>query len=396
MPNRLRMRRAKSCAFRLAGAGAIFIALAILAALLGTIVSQAIPAFTHTFVRLEFSGNSSESARAVVRKSLADLFPQVQSRQERRKLFALISKSAPQKYAQIIAESDDEKPAAIWLPMSADADFYFRDSDIAKNRLDESQIAHLQKLRDDGRIERQFNWAFFTGGDSREPEAAGILGAMAGSAFLLIVTFLLSFPLGVMAAIYLHRFAPKNRITDFIEVNINNLAAVPSVVFGLLALAVFLNFFGLPRSAPLVGGMTLALMTLPVIIIAARTSLDAVPTTLREAALASGASEMQAMLHHTLPAAMPGILTGAIIGMAQALGESAPLLMIGMVAFIADIPRGFTEPSTALPVQVYLWAASPERAFQAKTAAATLTLIFFLVMMNAFAVWLRQRFGKQR
>ena len=216
-----------------------------------------------------------------------------------------------------------------------------------------------------------------------------------GSFYTLVVTLLLSFPTGVAAAIYLEEFAPKNRWTDVIEVNINNLAAVPSIVFGLLGLAVFLNFFGLPRSAPLVGGLVLTLMTLPTVIIASRASLLSVPPSIREAALGVGASKNQMVFHHVLPLALPGMLTGTIIGMARALGESAPLLMIGMVAFIVDIPGGFTDPSTVLPVQIYLWADSPERAFVERTSAATIVLLAFLITMNALAVVLRKRFEKR-
>ena len=236
---------------------------------------------------------------------------------------------------------------------------------------------------------------FFTAGDSREPELSGIRGALMGSLYMLLVTLVLSFPTGVGAAIYLEEFAPRNRLTDFVEVNINNLAAVPSIVFGLLGLAVFLNFFELPRSAPLVGGLVLTLMTLPTIIIAARASIKSVPPSIREAALGVGASRMQTVLQHVLPLAMPGMLTGTIIGMARALGESAPLLMIGMVAFVVDIPQGPTDPATALPVQVYLWADSPERAFVERTSAAIIVLLVFLAAMNAAAVILRRKFERR-
>ena len=244
-------------------------------------------------------------------------------------------------------------------------------------------------------IETRFNISFFTDGNSREPEQAGIWGAVVGSFLTLVITLLLSFPIGVLAAVYLEEFAPKNRWTDLIEVNINNLAAVPSIVFGLLGLAVFLNFFELPRSAPLVGGMVLALMTLPTIIIASRAALKAVPPSIREAALGMGASKLQVMTHHVLPLAMPGILTGTIIGMAQALGETAPLLMIGMVAFVVDIPGGFTDPASVLPVQIFMWADLPERAFVAKTSAAIMVLLGFLILMNALAVLLRKRFERR-
>ncbi|MGH6717966.1 MAG: phosphate ABC transporter permease PstA, partial [Alphaproteobacteria bacterium] len=228
-------------------------------------------------------------------------------------------------------------------------------------------------------------------GDSREPELAGVWGAMVGSFVTMIVALAVAFPLGSATAIYLEEFAPKNRWTDLIEVNINNLAAVPSIVFGLLGLAIFLNTFGLPRSAPLVGGMVLSLMTLPTIIIASRAALKAVPPSIREAARGIGASPLQVVFHHVLPLALPGILTGTIIGMAHALGETAPLLMIGMVAFVVDIPTGLTDAATVLPVQIFLWADSPERAFVEKTAAAILVLLGFLIAMNALAVILRHR-----
>ena len=262
-------------------------------------------------------------------------------------------------------------------------------------RVKDQEIAWISRLQEKGRVESRFNVSFFQTGDSREPELAGIWGAAVGSFFTLIVTLLISFPIGVLAATYLEEFAPKNRWTDLIEVNINNLAAVPSIVFGLLGLAVFLNFFGMPRSAPLVGGMVLALMTLPTIIIASRAALKSVPPSIRQAALGMGASRLQTITHHVLPLAMPGILTGTIIGMAQALGETAPLLMIGMVAFIVDVPGGFTDPATVMPVQIYLWADSPERAFVAKTSAAIMVLLAFLITMNALAVLLRKRFERR-
>lgn len=265
----------------------------------------------------------------------------------------------------------------------------------SNRRVKDREAAWLHILKSDNIIESRFATVMFTSGDSREPELAGIWGAVVGSFLTLFITLSLSFPVGVLAAIYLEEFAPQNRLTDLIEVNINNLAAVPSIVFGLLGLAMFLNFFGLPRSAPLVGGMVLALMTLPTIIIATRAALKAVPPSIREAALGIGASKVQVITHHVLPLAMPGVLTGTIIGMAQALGETAPLLMIGMVAFIVDIPGGFTDPATVLPVQIYIWADSPERAFVAKTSAAIMVLLTFLVMMNALAVLLRRRFERR-
>jgi phosphate transport system permease protein len=265
----------------------------------------------------------------------------------------------------------------------------------ANRRVNDREVAWLERLRERGLVENVFNWAFFTSGDSREPELAGIRGALVGTALTLLVTLVLCLPIGVAAAVYLEEFAPKNRLTEIIEVNINNLAAVPSIVFGLLGLAMFLNFFGLPRSAPLVGGLVLGLLVLPTIIIAARAALKAVPPSIKEAALGVGASHQQAIFHHVLPLAMPGIMTGTIIGMAHALGETAPLLMIGMVAFIVEVPTGITDAATVLPVQIYLWSDLPEIAFQAKTAAAIMVLLVFLFMMNGAAIFLRKRFERR-
>ena len=262
-------------------------------------------------------------------------------------------------------------------------------------RTGDKEAIWLESLKSRGLVDSGFAWRFLTSGDSREPELAGIKGAFVGSLLTLAVTLIICLPLGVGAAVYLEEFAPKNRLTEIIEVNINNLAAVPSIVFGLLGLAVFLNFFGLPRSAPLVGGLVLALLVLPTIIIASRAALKAVPPSIKEAALGVGASHQQAIFHHVLPLAVPGIMTGTIIGMAHALGETAPLLMIGMVAFIVDVPEGFTEAATALPVQIYLWSDLPEVAFQAKTAAAIIVLLAFLFAMNALAIYVRKRFERR-
>jgi phosphate transport system permease protein len=289
---------------------------------------------------------------------------------------------------------------SLWLIADDDIDMVVkghirRDVAEADRRVSDDQIGWLDKLIAEDRIDLRFNRYFFGAGASSDPELAGIWSATVGSFFMLLVTLALSFPLGVATAIYLEEFAPRNRWTDLIEVNINNLAAVPSVVFGLLGLALFINVFGLPRSAPVVGGLVLSLMTLPVIIIASRAALMAVPPSIRDGALALGASKMQMVLHHVLPLAMPGMLTGTIIGMARALGESAPLLMIGMVAFIVDVPDSPLDPATALPVQVYLWADSPERAFVERTSAAILVLLVFLLLMNATAIMLRKRFERR-
>ena len=265
----------------------------------------------------------------------------------------------------------------------------------SRRQVSDQEIAFIEKLKAAGSIQKNFNWRFFTSGDSREPELAGIRGALVGTALTLLVTLALCLPTGVLAAIYLEEFAPKNWLTDIVEVNINNLAAVPSIVFGLLGLSVFLNFWGLPRSAPLVGGLVLALLVLPTIIIAGRAAIKAVPPSIREAAIGLGASRQQAVFHHVLPLAMPGIMTGTIIGMAHALGETAPLLMIGMIAFIVDVPQSLTDAATVLPVQIFLWSDLPELAFQQRTAAAIVVLLAFLFAMNGAAIWLRNKFDRR-
>jgi phosphate transport system permease protein len=339
----------------------------------------------------------------LVKAALRELVPEAGSRTEKRELNGLVSSGAVFELrdtvmadAQILGQT-----RSLWLPLNGDVDLWIKarsagdSGEDMPGRLSVNQRAWLERLQADDRIELRFNRRFFTSGDSREPELAGVWGATKGSFFMLLVTLLLSFPLGVAAAIYLEEFAHRSWWVDIVEVNINNLAAVPSIVFGLLGLAVFINFFGLPRSAPLVGGLVLTLMTLPVVIIASRAAIKAVPPSVREAALGIGASQMQMVFHHVLPLALPGMLTGAIIGMARALGESAPLLMIGMVAFIVDVPGGPMSPSTALPVQIYLWADSPERAFVARTSAAIMVLLAFLLVMNASAVWLRSRFERR-
>jgi len=261
--------------------------------------------------------------------------------------------------------------------------------------LSDKEVAWIDTLVATGRVETRFARNLFFSGDSREPELAGVRGALVGTLLTMLVTFIASFPIGVMAATYLEELAPKNRFTDIIEVNINNLAAVPSIVFGLLGLAVFINFLNLPRSAPLVGGLVLALMTLPVIIISTRAALASVPPSIREAAMGVGASRLQVVLHHVLPLAMPGILTGTIIGLARAAGETAPLLMIGMMAFIVDTPQGVTDKATVLPAQIYMWANNPERAFEARTSAGIIILLIFLLLMNATAIYLRKRYEKR-
>ena len=326
----------------------------------------------------------------------------VTDRREKRSAAALISSGASYSLRDTLKANPEllNTKQGFWLLADDDVDTWLKSrsadgKEAFTGRLNEQQLTWLNGLLEKQALRTSFNSTFFSSGDSREPEMAGILGAAAGSFFTVLVTLLLSFPIGVAAAIYLEEYAPKNRWTDIIEVNINNLAAVPSIIFGLLGLAIFINFFEMPRSIPLVGGLVLTLMTLPTIIISSRASIKAVPPSIREAALGLGASKMQVVLHHVLPLAMPGMLTGTIIGMAQALGETAPLLMIGMVAFVVDVPGGIMDAATALPVQIYLWADSPERAFVEKTSAAIMVLLGFLFLMNALAVLLRRKLERR-
>ena len=407
---RIRRRHRAEKRFRLYGATAIGVALLALTLLLASVVARSLPAFFEHRVRLSLdfdpalldadgraaSGLAEANYGAVLKQALRSQFPEASGRAELRSLSALLSAGAPFELRDRMLADPSllGRREEAWLLLSDEADLWLRGAEDASG-LSDQQAGWLEQWRREGRIERHFATRFFRSGDSREPELAGIWGAVVGSFWTLLVTLGLSFPIGAAAALYLEEFAPRNRWTDWIEVNINNLAAVPSIVFGLLGLALFLSVFGLPRSAPLVGGMVLALMTLPTVIIAARSAIGAVPPSIREAALAIGASPLQVALQHVLPLALPGILTGTIIGMARALGETAPLLMIGMVAFIADVPRGMTDPATVLPVQIFLWADAPERAFLAKTSAAILVLLGFLIGMNLAAVWLRNRFERR-
>jgi phosphate transport system permease protein len=414
---RLRRRYAADRRFRLLGLLAVLTGFALLGILLLTVILQAWPAFLQTKIRLDVTFSQEEidpegtrdpemladaSYRSLIVDALERQFPQVQDRVERRQLRDLLSPVAEFQLRDMVLEDPSiiGTTQGVWLTASDDVDqlmkgYVDRDLPEELRQLDDQQIGWIETLESLGGIERRFNWTLFTAGDSREPEQAGVWGAVVGSFWLMLITLALSAPLGVAAAIYLEEFSSKNRWVDIIEVNINNLAAVPSIVFGLLGLAVFLNVLHLPRSAPLVGGLTLALMTLPIIVVATRAALRGVPPSIREAAFGVGASRVQVVTHHVLPLALPGILTGTIIGMAHALGETAPLLMIGMVAFIADIPSGPLDPSTVLPVQIYIWADSPERAFVERSAAAIVVLLVFLMIMNALAVVLRRRFERR-
>jgi len=410
----LARRRRRETTFRIAGVMATAVGVIFLGGFFASLVAQGSSAFVQTFIRLDVEMAADVIAPdgkpdlqyadfdSLVRSALRTLFPEASSRKARRDLYRLVSVGAAYQLREMAARD----PAVIgttqsvWVPASSNVDMLVKGNidagvDESLRPVSDAQIAWIDSLRADGRIETHFNRALFTNGDSREPELAGIRGALTGSLLMLIVTVALAFPIGVAAAIYLEEFAARNRWADLIEVNINNLAAVPSIVFGLLGLAVFVNWMGLPRSAPLVGGLVLSLLTLPVIIIASRAAIKAVPPSIREAALGLGASKTQVVFHHVLPLALPGMLTGTIIGMSRALGESAPLLMIGMVAFIVDIPGSFTDPATALPVQIYLWADSPERAFAERTSAAIIVLLGFLLLMNLAAVIIRKRMERR-
>jgi len=407
----LRRRYRSEWLFRLYGLVSVLLGIGFILVLFTTIIGNGYGAFRQVFIKLEVQfdpsvidpgGTRQQDTLAsadyaqLIKTSLSTLFPDAEDRASRRELNALVSSGGAFQLQKMLLADPTllGQTRDVWLPADDEVNMVVKGRDGAQ-RLSDRQMAWIQTLESSRRLEQRFNTLFFTAGDSREPELAGIWGATKGSFFMLLVTLFLSFPLGVAAAIYLEEFAPRNWLVDVIEVNINNLAAVPSIVFGLLGLAVFINFFGMPRSAPLVGGLVLTLMTLPVIIIASRAAIKSVPPSVREAALGVGASAMQMVFHHVLPLALPGMMTGAIIGMARALGESAPLLMIGMVAFVVEPPGGPMSPSTALPVQIYLWADSPERAFVERTSAAIMVLLAFLLVMNAAAVWLRSRFERR-
>ncbi|HYC05345.1 MAG TPA: phosphate ABC transporter permease PstA [Azospirillaceae bacterium] len=414
---RLKRRYAAERRFKMYGVVAISIAVAMLAWLLWTILHNGAGAFVRTELRLELTldqarldpqGTGNPAAidkglyQELVQEAVYKLFPEATSRSDRKALREMVSPVAGVFVAAQVIDDPSLLGRTVELGVpTSDAINQFakgnidRDAPPETRPLTDKQIGWYDQLVGQERISRTFNSTFFTGADSNYPELAGIWGALVGSLYTMLVTLVLALPIGVAAAIYLEEFAPKNRFTELIEVNINNLAAVPSIVFGLLGLAVFLNFFGMPRSAPLVGGIVLALLVVSTIIIAARAALKAVPPSIREAALGMGASKLQTVMHHVLPLAMPGIMTGTIIAMAHALGETAPLLMIGMNAFVTEAPTGILDSSAALPVQVYIWADKPERGFAELTSAAIMVLLVFLVLMNGTAIWLRRKFERR-
>ena len=409
----LKKRHAAEGRFRLYGRVAIVVALSFLVLLLGRIGLQGYSTFTTNTVSLPVYLDPSKIDRTDLEGSNYDyvvalsLLKRMGEQEDDLGLasadaMALVSRDLGFQILDKVKADQSliGKTITVTGPVKADADLYYkgelkRSTDEADRKLNNRQLEWLDRLKKSGAVTSGFNVGFFTHADSTEPEQAGILGAVIGSAMMLLVTALIAVPMGVMAAVWLEEFAPKNRWTDIIEVNINNLAAVPSIVYGLLGLAVFINGFGAPRGSALTGGMVLALMALPTVIIATRSALKAVPPSIREAAWGIGASRTQTVFHHVLPQAMPGVMTGTILSLAHALGETAPLLMIGMIAFNPGLPQGFTSSASVLPVQVFIWENASERAFHERTAAAIIVLLVFMIAMNAAAVILRRRFERR-
>ena len=409
----LKRRHRKETILQALGITALGIAFLMLFILISSLVGSGYQAFSQTHVTFDVFVDPEEidvdslprgDFDDVLTASLATLLPGIDTsdRATMKQVEGVLSNGAQFQLRDMVVENPRliGETIEIKVPLSDPYDqlnkgLIDRETPEQNRRLKDPEIAIFDQLDGAGVVTTPFNTALFTNADSRFPELAGLKGALVGSMWALLTCFVISFPLGIGAAIYLEEFAPKNRMSDFIEVNINNLAAVPSVVFGLLALAVFIGWFGMPRSAPFVGGLTLALMTMPTIIIATRAALKAVPPSIREAALGVGASRQQVVFHHVLPLAMPGILTGTIIGLAQALGETAPLLLIGMNAFITSAASSPFDSATALPTQIFIWADSPERGFVSRTSAAILVLLGFLITMNAVAIFLRQRFERR-
>ena len=410
---RLKVRHAQERRFRAYGLAAIFVALAFLAILLGRIVTQGYTTFVEYSLTVPVFVDPNRVDRSDIGGTNFDLMiaDQVLARMgdkdddlgtKSSKVMDILSNDLGFQLLEKVKANPGliGKVVTITGPVRADGALYYkgeikRSTPEDERKLDNTQLQWLDKMKATGMVKSGFNIGFLTKSDSTEPEQAGVWGAIVGSTMMLIVTALLAVPIGVLAATYLEEFAPKNRWTDVIEVNINNLAAVPSIVYGLLGLAVFINWLHVPRSSPLLGGLVLALMALPTVIIATRSALKAVPPSIREAALGVGASKTQTVFHHVLPLAMPGVMTGAILSMAHALGETAPLLMIGMVSFVPGAPENFTSAATVLPVQVYIWENASERAFHERTAAAIMVLLVFMIVMNLAAILLRRRFERR-
>ncbi len=418
MSKRLKKRQAAEKRFQFYGMAAIFTGMMFLVILFTTIISKGWPAFLQTSIQLNVNlapeivdptgernvdklmqANYTKIARTAL---YAELGGKPKNRKTRKLMYNLLSRGVDVQIRDVVVADPSliGKTVPIWLYAHGNVDALLkgaidRNTDNSSRLVKDQQLEWIDKLVASGKMVKQFNWGLFTHPASSQPETAGLGVALIGTFFMVIIVLLLAIPIGVAAALYLEEFAPKNRVTDIIEVNINNLAAVPSIVFGLLGLAVFINFMGLPRSGSIVGGLVLALMTLPTIIIATRAALRAVSPSIREGAYGVGASKMQTIFHHILPLAFPGIMTGTIIGIVQAVGETAPLLMIGMVAFVQDFPTTPMEPATALPVQIYMWATSAERGFVERTAGATMVLLAGLFVLNAAAVYLRRKYERK-
>ena len=413
----LRQRNSSETRFRAFGIVAIGCALSFLVLLFTGILSKGIPGMQQHYVtfdvvlekeRLDPQGLmtaeslSSGDFDGVIRDGLYRTLGEPEGRKKKKAARSILSSGSSQRLMAHLLDNPGDIGKTIQFKFAVDDDIdtflrgmIDRGTPEADRRINDQVIAFVDQLEARGLISFELSDYLFFGSASRDAEMAGIKGALVGSIFTLAVCIVIAFPLGVATAVYLEEIAPKNRITEIIEININNLAAVPSVVFGIMGLAIFIVIFGLPRSIPLVGGIVLALMTLPTIIISSRAAIRAVPPSIRDAALGVGASKMQTIFHHVIPLAMPGMLTGTIIGMAQALGETAPLLMIGMVAFIVDIPAGVTDPGTVLPVQIFMWADFAERMFIQKTSAAIIVLLAFLIAMNASAIMLRKKLERR-
>jgi len=382
MQRRIRRRYAAERRFKLLGLLAILASVAVLLFLLATMIGNGARGFTQTEIRLPVNAASIGNASPAALQQITNDAAIAAFGDDGEKL---ISEGA---WLAVRDAAAERRAGDIWVPASVDIDL------AAKSDASAAAEAAYARMQAAGNVRTSFNTTFLTGSDATDPSLVGIWGAVKGSLLTMLVTLLLAFPIGVCSAIYLEEYAPRNRWTDLIEVSINNLAAVPSIIFGLLGLAVFLNFLGMPRSAPLVGGLTLALMTMPVIVIAGRNAIKAVPPSIRDAALGIGASRVQVVFHHVLPLALPGIMTGTIIGMSRALGETAPALMIGMRAFIAAPPGGVDDPATLLPVQIFLWSDEVSRGFVEKTSAAIIVLLVVLLAMNALAIYLRNKFER--
>jgi len=412
----LKARQTKERNFKFFGILAVALAIAFLAILLISICSKGLPGFFQYYAtfeveltreRIDPRGDMSDKslfegeAKKIINEAVLE-FTGAKKRNEKKAARSLLSNGSDLRLVSYVKANPEllNSRQLVKFALDDDADSYFRgfvkkQTPEKQRRLSDLQIDYLDQLQADGLVSYEISDYLFFGSASRNAEMAGIKGAAIGSLLTLVVCFVIAFPIGVATAVYLEEFAPKNKITELIEININNLAAVPSVVFGILGLAIFINIFGMPRSIPLVGGMVLALMTLPTIIISSRAAIKAVPPSIRDGALGVGASKVQATMHHVVPLAIPGMLTGTIIGMAQALGETAPLLMIGMVAFIVDVPGSVTDPGTVLPVQIFMWADFAERMFILKTSAAIMVLLAFLILMNAAAIIIRKKLERR-